>query len=195
MALAPLAVAADLDARGVDVTDSTLADLMLEVASATVRNAAGRVPISETTSTVSLIGRGEQYLPLPGAPISAVSAASIDGTAVTDFVLDGNRLWRANGWGFDWEPTPVSVTLTHGYASVPVWIVDLVCSLAAAGMAASQASTYATADGRIVSEMVGDYQVTYAQGAESVATVMELPRVTRLRLRAQFGGSGVVGNS
>jgi hypothetical protein len=89
----------------------------------------------------------------------------------------------------------VSVTLTHGYATVPVWIKDLVCSLAAAGMAASQNGAYATSDGRIVSEMVGDYQVTYAQGAESVATVMELPRATRLRLRAQFGGSGVVGNS
>lgn len=190
MPLEPLATLADLQARNIDAAEP-LASTMLAAASAEVREAAGS-PISRTTSTVALTGWWhEQYLRLPGPPIVSVDTVAIDGVEVNDWRLDGDRLWRAAGWGRDYGPSTVTVTYTHGYTEVPADIVDLVCSLAGAGIAAA-AEGYASRAG-VVTERIDDYSVTYAQGAEAVATAMDLPERTRARLRARFGGSaGVV---
>ena len=189
MALAPLATPDDLAARGLDVSDTALVDTMLAVASASVRAAAGS-PIAQTTSTVKLSGgSGDRYLRLPGPPIRSVELVLVDGIEVTDWRLQGDRLWRAVGWGDECSgPVDVDVTYTHGLPEVPEDVVDLVCSLAAAGMAAATGGDYGLRAG-IVAERIGDYSVTYAQGAEAVASVMELPRRTKQLLRARFGGS------
>lgn len=186
MALAPLATPADLEARNIDATEP-LASAMLAAASAEVRAAAGS-PISQTTSTVRLTGWWyDQFLKLPGPPVVSVDKVEIDGDEVDDWRLSRDRLWRASGWGCDYGPSEVVVTYTHGFTAVPADIVDLVCSLAGAGIAAAQEG-YASHAG-VVTERIDDYSVTYAQGAEAVATVMELPERTRNRLRARFGGS------
>lgn len=186
MALAPLATVDDLTARNIDATDP-LASTMLAVASAAVREAAGS-PISQTESTVDLIGRWcEPYLRLPGPPVVSVSKVLIEGVEVTDWRLVGDRLWRCQGWAVTYGPNRVTVTYTHGLPEVPDDVVDLVCSLAGAGVAAA-AESYA-AHGGVVAERIDDYSVTYAQGADAVASVMELPEGTRNRLRARFGGS------
>lgn len=188
MALPNLATSADLSARpNVDVNDSTLVDTMLAVASATVRGAAGS-PILQAVSTVTLTAWGDQRLTLPGLPVTAVDSVTVDGTTVTDHrLVDGTHLWRLAGFGSRQDPTDVVVTYTHGLAAVPAHIVDLTCSLAAAGIAAwsGDADTF---DPRVVAEKIDDYSVTYTQGGESVATVMELPPGTRRWLRKQFGG-------
>ena len=114
----------------------------------------------------------------------------LDGTAVTDWRLTGGRLWRACGWGVDDGPTEVDVTQIHGLLVVPDDIVNLVCSYAAAGIAAA-AEGFASHAG-VVTERIDDYSVTWAQGSEAVASVMELPEGTRCWLASMFGGSAAM---
>lgn len=188
MALPDLAAPADLSARG--ITPAAVHTTMLAVASSIVRAAAGG-PILETTSTVDLTSWGDQALELPGRPVQSVASASVAGTAVTDFVLtDVGNLWRRAGWGFGDTPTPITVTMIHGLPTVPEYVVQLVCDLAIAGAAAAPEGAH---DPRVIAEKIDDYSVTYADGAEGVATAMELPALTKRWLRSRFGGGvGVV---
>lgn len=192
MALASLASTGDLSDRGIDTSDATLAETMLDVASAAVRQAAGS-PISETESTVVLYAWGDSLLHLPGLPVQTVATVEIDGTATTDFRFVGTALWRASGWGCSSEPADVEVTMTHGLSEVPADIVDLVCNLAAAGQAeAASMAAGGAFDPRVVVESIDDYRVQYAEGAAAVASVFDLPTGTRARLRARFGGGASV---
>jgi hypothetical protein len=186
----PLATLADLDVRGVDISNPALASTMLAVASSAVRGAAGS-PISQVTSTITYDGwRFERYLRLFGQPVTAVSTVTIDGTAVTDWRLTGGRLWRLCGWGVDDGPAEVVVIQTHGLPTVTDEIVNLVCSFAAAGINAAADGGLSHAG--VVAERIDDYSVTYAQGADAVATVMEVPEGTRRWLESLFGGGAVM---
>lgn len=190
MALPDLAASADLSARGVDITDTELVAVMLAVASSVVRGAA-QSPILETDSTVTLWAvDGDQYLDLPGMPVTAVDSVTLDSDllAADTYKLVAGRLWRSAGWG-GCEPLEVEVTLTHGFATVPPYIVQLVCDLAIAGMSSASAGAH---DPRVIAEKIDDYAVTFADGAESVATAMELPRLTRDGLRKRFGGGAAM---
>lgn len=189
MALDPLATVADLVALGltVDDTETPIVERYLAVASTAVRQAAGS-PISQTTSTVTLEGEADQRLRLPGPPITAVTDVKLDGTAVTDWRLRSDRLWRFGGWtGFD-GPSEVEVTQTHGLPEVPADIVDLVGRLVAGALASYRADDDGASLGTqvVTSERIGDYAVTY--GGDGLATDMELPAYLRDRLAARFGG-------
>lgn len=194
MALPPLATVADLTTRGLTVegSETALAGIYLEEASAAVREAAG-VPISQTTSTVTMEGPDDSlWLTLPGAPIVSVSSVAIDGESVTDWRLRSHRLWRAGGWSPRCEPSEVSVTQTHGLPTVPADIVGLVCRIAAAVLIAHRAQPggegLAARDVR--SERIGDYSVTY--GDSGRITEIELPHYLREQLAARFGGGAAV---
>lgn len=192
MALANLATSADLSTRGVSISATALVAAMLAVASATVREAAGS-PILETDSTVVLYGWGDQLLPLPGLPVQSVATVEVDGVATTDFTFVGEALWRSCGWGHSYDPVPIEVTLTHGLPAVPADLVDLVCNLAAAGMAeAASLAAGGSFDPRVVVSSIDDYRVQFAAGADAVASVFDLPPLTRSRLRARFGGGASV---
>lgn len=190
MALDPLATLPDLAARGltVDSSETAIAGVYLDVASTSVREAAG-TPISQTTSTITLEGEAGQRLRLPGPPISAVSVVELDGTVVTDWRLRSDRLWRADGWTGHDGPSEVEVTYTHGLPAVPADIVDLVCRMVAAALVAYRAEDDGSglaADRSVTSERIGDYAVTY--GADGRVTEMELAQHWRERLEARFGG-------
>lgn len=193
MALSNLAASSDLSTRGVVVTNTALVAVMLAVASAVVREAAGS-PILQATSAVTVWATdADQYLDLPGKPVTAVASVTLNGTALaTDsYRLVNSRLWRRCGWMSCGEPLPVTATLTHGFAVVPADIVNLVCDVAEAGI--KMANSGGVHDPRILVESVDDYSVTFAQGAGAVASVMELPALTRYALRKRFGGGvGVV---
>lgn len=195
MALDPLATVADLAARGLTVAagqETTVAETYLDVASAAVRDGA-EVPISQTTSTVTLEGPDtSQWLTLPGPPIISVASVEIDGEAVTDYRLRSHRLWRACGWSPTCEPSEVEVVQTHGLTPVPADIVDLVCRIAAAALADYRADTEGAglAAGDVRSERIGDYAVTY--GGHGLITTMELPDYLRERLAARFGGGATL---
>lgn len=189
--LASLATVADLTGRGIDINPVGVdVTALLSAASATVRDAAG-VPISRATFTTTIPGVPGQWLRLPGQPVVSVATVEIDGAAVTDYKLVGGDLWRECGWQPACEPSNVEVTLTGGLVTVPADIVDLVCSLVGAGVAAALEG-YESKTGKTY-ESVDDYRVGYVQGGESTAGVMELPEATRCRLKARFGGgAGVV---
>jgi hypothetical protein len=184
MALPDLAADTDLSARGVTIDDAGLADVMLAVASALVREAAGS-PILEHDATVNFHALDSgPWLDIPVAAVQSVASVELDGTAITDYQLVNGRLWRAVGWN-GWEPVAVEVTLTCGLPAVPADIVQLVCDLAILGM---DTATAGAIDPRVVAERIDDYSVTFTQSAASVASAMTLPTATRLSLRARFGG-------
>jgi hypothetical protein len=195
VALAPLAIQADLAARGVDA-NPVLAGKMLDAASRAVREAAGSV-ISQETSTIAIPGVKGRYLQLPSQPVRSVSAVLIDGAAVTDYKLTAGALWRYYGWMWPsatWSPgiwacapTEVTVTMTHGM-DVPEDIVQLVCNLAIAGI-----NTAARApEAGVTEEAIDDHRTVYATGADAAASVFELPDRTRLMLATRFGGGANV---
>ncbi|WJD99768.1 head-tail connector protein [Streptomyces antimycoticus] len=189
MALTPLATVADCTARGltIDPSETALMGVYLDVASTAVREAAG-VPISQTTSTITVEGEAGQWLRLPGPPVTAVSSVKIDGAVVTDWRLRSGMLWRACGWTSADGPSEVEVTYTHGLPIVPADIVDLVCRIAAATLIAyrSEADGTGLAARDVRAERIGDYSVTY--GDDGRITEMELPEYLRERLAARFGG-------
>ncbi|MFD4527851.1 hypothetical protein ACFWP7_28755 [Streptomyces sp. NPDC058470] len=189
MALDPLATQADLEARGltVDPSETEFVGVSLDVASTAVREAAGS-PISETTSTITLEGEPGQWLTLPGLPVSAVATVELDGVAITDWRLRSQRLWRAVGWTGCDGPSEVEVTQTHGLATVPSDIVDLVCRMVAGALKAQRSEEDGTglATEVITSERIGDYAVTY--GGDGRVSEMDLPQYWRERLEARFGG-------
>lgn len=187
MALAPLATSADLSVRGVEVSDSALVESKLAAASEAVREAAGSA-ISSTTSTVAVEAPRGNWLRLPSQPVTAVTSVTVDGEAVTDYRLISGALWRGGGWARSCVPAVVEVTFTHGFDEVPADIVELVCDFAIAGI------NNADEGARIglAYESIDDYRVGFTQGADAVASVMEVPQRTRAMLRARFGGGSYV---
>jgi hypothetical protein len=182
MAIAPLATIADLTARGVTVDASEVAAVnsYLDVASALVRDAAGS-PVSQTTSTLTLEARGIRVA-LPGAPVTAVSAVSVDGVAVSDYKLLSGALTRPCGFR---EGEEVTVTYTHGLATVPADIVDIVCRLAGQELIKHRNNPDALAEKPVIQERIGDYSATYSYTV--LFSDMELPAYLRARLAARFG--------
>ncbi|WP_017599203.1 head-tail connector protein [Nocardiopsis lucentensis] len=193
MPLSPLATRADMTALGVaiDASEEQLVDRYLGVASAAVRSAAG-CPISQTTGTVVLAGRCESRLPMPGPPVTSVTTVLIDEAQVDDWRLSRPRasLFRSCGWGG--VEAEVEVTYTHGLATVPADIVDLVCRIATQSLVAYRSGSggEGLAAGDVRSERIGDYSVTY--GGDGLITEMELPDYLRTRLRSRFGGGAAV---
>lgn len=189
MTLPPLATTDDLDARTITWDDQALAETYLAVASAAVRDAAG-VPISQTTSTVSLFGDGGQWLRLPGPPVVSVASVTLDGEALDDWALVDGFAFRPCGWTVCGPlPVPAVVTYTHGLADVPADVVDLVCRMAASAILLAEGGEGGSGlvVDRVVSERLGDYAVTYDKA--SGTTEMELAAFTRDRLRSRFGGT------
>jgi hypothetical protein len=185
VALPNLAAGSDLSARG--ITPTSVHTVMLAVASSLVRAAAGG-PILEAESTVTLWGLDcTNWLDLPGSPVTAVASVVRGGDTLTadDYKLVDGRLWSSTFWGDGVEPIEVEVTLTAGLPAVPPHIVQLVCDLTILGTAAAEDGAH---DPRVVAEKIDDYAVTFAPGAEGVASAMEIPRLTKDWLRAQFGG-------
>lgn len=188
MALPPLADAAVLVLKGVDVSNGPLVDLMLNASSWIIREAAGHV-ISQITSTISIPAPDDRWLPVPG-PVASVTSVLVDGVEVTDWKLIGGRLWRRCGWQERCEPVEAQVTLTHGYLEVPADIVNLCADLAKLGIqAASQEATPANVVS--VSYTIDDYTERIQYSADA-RTAMELPDVTKAWLAQRFGAGAYV---
>jgi hypothetical protein len=197
VALDPLATAADLTARNITfdaTTEATLVNTFLAEASAAVREAAG-CPISQATSTVTLVGEFDDELRLPGPPVQSVSAVEVDGFEVTDWRLVDGSLYRWGGWRWACPgPSLVSVTYTHGLPEMPEDIVGYVCVLVAGALRESRESDDGTGiapERGVTSERIDDYSVSIAPG-EQPSTPFEIPDAVRLQLAARFGGGVMV---
>lgn len=189
--LPPLATTSDLTQRGIDAGAAEAA--LLGAASDAVRSEAGAA-ISLATSTVRFPTEPSRRIELPARPVHSVTSVLLNGEPVTDYVVRGSSLWRECRWQ-RWGDIPgeLTVTFTHGWDPVPASIVDLVCSLVAAGVSA-------TTDGydpkrRMSYERIDDYQYGLRTGGDEIVSVMELPKRTTDMLRRRFGlGSMVVGS-
>lgn len=185
MALAPLAAAADLEVKGVDISVNVdLVEFMLDVASSIIREAAGST-ISEETSTVGVMAPAGRWLTLPG-PITAVASVAVDGAVIADWKFVGGMLWRHCGWQPWCEPVEVTVTYTHGYTVVPADIVNLCVDLAKMGIetAAQEVRLPSLVS---TTESIDDHSETFQYAADA-RTLMELPAETQGWLAQRFGG-------
>jgi hypothetical protein len=183
MTLSSLATEDDLDARNISVGAADV-DALLASASAAVREAAG-CSITETAGTITLDGGAGRFIPLPGWAIRSVDAVLWDEVELTDWRLRNGSLFRTSCWGGDFDPPSLTVTYTQGLAECPADIVDLVCSLVAAG-AASAADGYDPKRG-VSSERIDDYQRSFTRGDDEVVSPMILPKATRDLLASRFG--------
>lgn len=183
MALDPLATTADLQDRGIDTDDDTLVGALLDSASAAVREAAGS-PISQITSTIVVDGGRQSWLDFP-VPLTAVTEVQINSVDVEGWKLRRGRLWRGSGW-YAGYGNDIAVTGTFGYEEVPADIVDLVCSLVAAGLALA-VDGYNPKRG-LTSMSIDDYREGYSQGDDEIISPFDLPERTRVWLRQRFGG-------
>lgn len=196
MALASLATAADLTARKIDVTDTVGVAAQLAAASSAVRAAAG-CAITLQTSTVTLSTEASRRIELPARPVRAVASVTLDGVIFTEWVLRGSCLWRNSPTSYEskWQafgdiPSELVVTFTHGFTEVPADVVDMVCSLAGAGLASIGEGFQAHTG--VNSESIDDYRVGYTTGADAVVSVMDLPDRTKAALRKRFGSGGAM---
>lgn len=194
MALDPLATTADLQQRG--ITDGAL-DIALAVASALIRDAAG-CAISEEISTVQVTGTSGALLALPG-PVTDVSAVSITApirigypvwsTTLIDFQILPNGLWRECGWSLS-GVSKVTVTYTHGLATIPVDLVDFTCTLAKAWLDHQSEGGGSTAG--LSSVRIDDAAEAYTAEAAGQLSPVFIPDATRQWLGRRFGSSVAV---
>lgn len=189
MAFASLATTADLEHRGINTEDldADMVAAILASASAAVRDAAGG-PIGATTTTVTVPGTRSEWLTFPML-ITSVDSVTIDGTPVSGWKLRGGQLWRSHGW-WPGHGNDITVAGTFGLGEVPADIVDLVCSLFAAALAATQDGYD---PGRGLSAIsIDDYRESYTRGDDEIVNPMHLPDRTRAWLRQRFGGGTYV---
>lgn len=155
------------------------------------------VRLSQDTATITYTPRWDDcWISLP-VPTTAVSAVSVDGTALTsdDYTLVENRLYRSVGWGGSrWSDdrfayrsssddyASVDVTLTYGFtedtapSEFRTWGLVL----------ASQAYQLSPSLNR-QSVRLDDYAETFATGGDLVAVGMGLPPRVLGKLKARYG--------
>jgi hypothetical protein len=166
------------------VLDDATATMLLELATAKVRRAAGGQLILDATDVAVIdVLDLDQWIDLPQRPIRAVIMVVLDGTVITDWRLVNQRLWRLIGWLTRWDmPSQAAVTYSHGYPDGSRYLQlarSATLSLAAAG--------YGNPSG-VTSESIDDYRVSYDEAAGR----MELTEHTAASLRAQYGSSAYV---
>lgn len=86
------------------------------------------VAFEATTATaVKVPGHCGRRLLVPNVKLIALTAASLDGTALTSDELAEVTVWSEEGIlerTAGWSATQVSLTYTHGYASPPAAVLD-----------------------------------------------------------------------
>lgn len=108
-------------------------------------------PHTATYAVASVDGTANYRIYLPHIPVTAVSAVRINGTAVTDYTLVGNALYRLIGFGFQWAfpPDLIEVDYTYGETVVPDQVKGAVLETAGA--------IYSSPDITTASEAIDDY--------------------------------------
>lgn len=133
------------------------------------RDIAGQT-FNQETSTVTLDGTGTDALLLPQLPVTAAGTVTVAGSAVTDYVLNGNGILFRKASDTDVDYTDacrtlkwpvgrqnITVTYEHGYADD-----DLPRSIR---MVALSIASRLVIQGVASEESVGDVRVKYAAAA------------------------------
>lgn len=168
----PFISAQDLtDYLGRPVTSDDGAIIALDAACDICRDLAEQ-DFNQATSTVTLDGTGTDAILLPQLPVSAAGTVSVNGTAVTDYVLD-DRGMLLRGTAYC-DPRPVwprgrqnvVVTYDHGYASD-----DLPRSIR---MVALSIASRLLVQGVALEESIGQTRVKYAVAATDLTGTEKL---------------------
>lgn len=169
--MADLATLGDLTAvlqrTPADLDEQADMEAALARASAYVRRYT-RQHIEQVSETITLDGVHGQWLFLPQRPVTAVASVVVDGTTL---VADDDYRWSADGTLYrvaaTWAAYPrgISVTYTHGYATIPEDVVGVTATLAARQFDNPQG---------VRSETLDQYSYTY--GSDGPQPLDELAR-------------------
>ncbi len=154
------------DYLGRDVTTDDGALFAVDAACDTCRTVAEQSFNETVGDVITLDGSGTDALLLPRLPVNAAGTVLVSGSAITDYMLNGNGiLFRGSvGAALDAaDPRPVwpagrqnvVVTYDHGYGTVP----------ASVRMVALSIATRLIVQGVAIEETIGDVKVRYAVAA------------------------------
>ena len=178
------ATEADLEAYTGTTVATDRATLLLDAATAAIQTYCGQT-FTQATTTAVMPGSWDSKLELPERPVTAVTTVIIGDTTLTvdtDYVWDGQHMlhrgtkvdgvlsvngpdYLIDGWG-DWggPGAQVSVTYTHGFATIPGVVKGVCLALAARSLQSP--------DG-VNSESVGSYSVSYSRTGGAVSLLDE----------------------
>lgn len=162
MAMPVLATQDDLTRFGYAIPVN--ADNLLDRASVRVRLAAGHQTVTADTSTVTFppnSGNTFQLWQFPCTGVHAVTAG--DGTAITDWTLTGNEITFP--CGVIPVNSSVTITYTHGFATLPDELVEVVCAVAV-----RLSGTKPDRDPAVIAQAVGDVSQTLSPVALDMAS-------------------------
>lgn len=182
------ATEAELEAYTGTSIATTRAELLLDLATGAIRAYTNQTISRVTSDVVVLPGSWSNRLELPERPVASVATVKIDDTTLvadTDYVWDGRwtllrgtseagvlvindgTLISSHGdWGG--AGAQVTVTYTHGFATIPDDIKGVCLALAARSLASP--------DG-VNSESVGSYSVSYSRSGGAVSLLDEERRL------------------
>jgi hypothetical protein len=150
------------DYLGRDVTSDDGAIIALDAACDMVRTFAEQ-QFNAATETYTGDGTGTDAFLLPRLPVTAAGTVTVDGTAVTDYILNDNGILFRGTAGCDPRPVwpsgrqNVTVTYEHGYATADLPRDVRVVALSIASRLLVQ--------GVAVEETVGQTRIKYAGAA------------------------------
>jgi hypothetical protein len=160
--------------------------MLVELATAKVQRAAGGQRIVAATSTAVIdltAGYCDHYVRLPQLPVRSVATVLLNGTALTDYYLRSQSLWRLIGWsGYSLTPPQITVTYDHGHLAGAQALQlgrNYVLELARGGWGNPLGQT---------SKAIDDYRVTYAEADAR----MVLPPAAEEAIAAAYGTSAYV---
>jgi hypothetical protein len=138
----------------------------LDEATAAIKNYTNQVLELVQDETISLESPGGTRLTLPQLPVVDISAVEDNGTDLVsgdDYVLGaGGILYRIPVWTkWSYGPQAVTITYSHGYATIPDDIVSVATRMAAR---AYQSGLRSGADNAVLgvsSKSLGDFSVSY----------------------------------
>jgi hypothetical protein len=183
--VARFATAAELASLLQQDVDTSSAEQALDMATAEVQNLVGQLIEQDTVvAHLWVTDPCEQLLTMPQRPVTAVTAVTIDGTAVTDYTVLPHALWREDGWidgaqESAGQPIRVTVAHTYGFATIPDDIKRACLHLAA--------QMYVNPEGSGGGERIDDYQAPRYSSAEA-----SLPPIFERNLRAKYGAGAYV---
>lgn len=196
----PFATVADLTARGVTVTDQTMAQTFLQDASDFLRGEIGWQVYPTASVTVSDV-HGQhtckayemEHIHLPGHPIRSVSSVTMVGQTVdpayyelvNDVLIVGSAYWYyVQNVGPHWLPIPIVVTYEVGYDTPPAELTAWTCILTADSLDRQSKGLL----GRVpMSLAVDDIRVQFS--AQQQAGNFPIPDRVLARLRQTYGMS------
>jgi hypothetical protein len=154
------------DYLGRDVTADAGALAVVDAACDVCRDVAEQSFNRVIGGTVTLDGSGTDALLLPELPVSRAGTVLVNGTAVTDYTLNGNGILLRGSAGSDPRPVwpsgrqNVTVTYDHGYADadIPRSVRMVALSLAARLIVQGVAK----------SETIGETSISYAVAASDL---------------------------